>query len=226
MFMLTNSEGSGKITRLQLHALMTVAGIVFSVLIGSVHNLPYGPFDYTNAEHVQRKLPVVEKHHFNADVESLQKTMAGGTIGGHLWYVIRVFPNHHRALNSMAKLWRRHRWEGTIPKGIDPRKTPEYLFDRAIRFAPRDETVQLIYGIHLHRSGVLDEALKRYNNAAKLQPDFAEAYYNMGLLHMDKRNYAMANEYAQKAYKLGFPLPGLRNKLIAVGAWKQSTTQQ
>ena len=77
----------------------------------------YGPFDYTNPEHVRDKLPIVEQYHFSADVEALRDTMhnGSGTIGAHLWYVIRSFPNHHRALNSMAELWRRNRKEGKVP---------------------------------------------------------------------------------------------------------------
>jgi tetratricopeptide (TPR) repeat protein len=204
-------------------AICVVVSLAFLSVKADFHNLGpgfYGPYDYTNPTHVREKLPVVEEYHFNSDIENLTGTMPGGTMGAHLWYVIRSFPNHHRALNSMGKLWRRHRREGTIPEGIDPGKTPEYLFDRAMRFSPQDAGVRLIYGIHLHKLGNLDEALKLYQEAAQIQPNLAEAHYNMGLLYMEKRNYVLANEYAHKAYQLGFPLPGLRNKLIAVGAWK------
>ena len=33
------------------------------------------------------------------------------------------------------------------------------------------------------------------------------------------KNYALARQEAQLAYKQGYPLPGLRNKLSAIGQW-------
>jgi len=38
-------------------------------------------------------------------------------------------------------------------------------------------------------------------------------------LHLKKKDYELAIIYAKKAYELGFPLPGLRNKLMKIGKW-------
>ncbi|MBK8750852.1 MAG: hypothetical protein IPL99_04020 [Candidatus Competibacteraceae bacterium] len=43
--------------------------------------------------------------------------------------------------------------------------------------------------------------------------------FGMGLLYFDLKQYGLAKQYAQKAYQLGYPLPGLRKKLASVGQW-------
>ena len=102
----------------------------------------YGPFDYTNPEHVRNKLPVVERYHFSADVEYLRASIDANYIGAHLLYVIRSFPNHHRALVSITKLWARSGSPTRPPAGIAPDQTPDFLYKRAIDFAPSDGTVR------------------------------------------------------------------------------------
>jgi tetratricopeptide (TPR) repeat protein len=180
----------------------------------------YGPYDYTNPEHVRDKLPIVEQYHFNADVENLTGTMGDATVGANLWYVIRTFPNHHRALNSYARLWRRYLKKGQIPPGVSRGHTPEYCFERAMQFAPHDGVVPMLYGNYLYQLGKLDQALKLYKQAAAIIPDSPELHYNLGLLYLEENDYRLASVHAKKAYDLGFPLPGLRNKLIRAGVWK------
>jgi tetratricopeptide (TPR) repeat protein len=45
----------------------------------------------------------------------------------------------------------------------------------------------------------------------------AEINYFLGLVLVDLKDYAAAREYARKAYTLGYPLPGLRDKLARAG---------
>jgi hypothetical protein len=40
-------------------------------------------------------------------------------------------------------------------------------------------------------------------------------------MYFDMKDYGKAVEYAKKAYDLGFPLAGLRNKLKQAGKWDQ-----
>ena len=40
-------------------------------------------------------------------------------------------------------------------------------------------------------------------------------------MYVKKKEYEKASAHAQKAYALGFPLPGLKNKLKAAGKWKE-----
>lgn len=182
----------------------------------------YGPFDYTNPEHFRDKLPIVEEYHFNSDVENLHAGMGNNVYPSvELMYVLRSFPNHHRALNSMGRLWREARKENAIPAGIPPRNTAEDYFEKATKFAPRDGTVILLYGIHLHSSGKNVDALASYKQAEALMPGSPELYYNLGLLYLSMNNLKMARSYAIKAYNKHYPLQGLKKKLIRAGAWEE-----
>ena len=57
--------------------------------------------------------------------------------------------------------------------------------------------------------------------ASRLAPEQATIQYNLGLMYVKKKEYEKASAHAQKAYALGFPLPGLKNKLKAAGKWKE-----
>lgn len=47
----------------------------------------------------------------------------------------------------------------------------------------------------------------------------AEIHYNLGLIYLDLGNADAALASAQTAYRLGYPLPGLRNRLQRLGKW-------
>lgn len=174
----------------------------------------YGPFDYTNPIHVAEHLGIVEKHHFTTDVETLAQGVKG-VIWGDIGYTLRAFPNHHRALYAAVRLWLS---PDAPPLGPDVLPTDCYL-QRAVTFKPRDGVVHMIYGIFLHRQEKLAEALEEYQRAVKLMPDSAEAHYNLGLLHADMLEYQDAKKHAERAYELGYPLPGLMEKLRSAGVW-------
>jgi tetratricopeptide (TPR) repeat protein len=80
----------------------------------------------------------------------------------------------------------------------------------------------MIYGMYLARRGEPQAALEKYDRALELQPDSAEVNYNAGLAYFDVKKYERAKELATKAYSMGYPLPGLRNKLARVGHWSAS----
>jgi hypothetical protein len=181
----------------------------------------YGPFDYTNLQHFRDRLPVVENNHFNADVDNLTGTMAGGLIGAHLLYTIRSFPNHHRALVSVTKLWAEYGTATRPPPGVAPDQTPDFLYRRAISFAPTDGMVRLLYGIYLLDVGREEEAIERFDQAAALAPDNVDINYNLGLMYLRVNEREKADIHASTAYEQGYPLPGLRNKMIAAGIWSR-----
>jgi tetratricopeptide (TPR) repeat protein len=66
---------------------------------------------------------------------------------------------------------------------------------------------------------------KRYGDAraileegdTRTSGDSAEINYFLGLVLVDQKDYPTAREYARKAYTLGYPLPGLRDKLARAG---------
>lgn len=175
----------------------------------------YGPFDYTNSDDRQKKLPVVEQFHFTPNVEKLIKGQSA-SVAGDLNYTLITFPNHHRALASMVNLALRDK----TSKPRDASYSIDCYFDRALRFKPTDGSVRMIYGNYLLKLGQQDKAIEQLNEAVRLQPENPNINYNLGLLYFQKKDYEQAKTYAKKAYELGFPLPGLKNKLMEAGKWE------
>jgi TPR repeat protein len=177
---------------------------------GKIEN-HYGPFDYRTDKD---KLPIVEHAHFTEEVE---QGIKGNTdlLGGDLDYTLRAFPNHHRALATLVRVALRDK---TVQ--LEKTKYPvECYFDRAHRLAPDDGIAWGIYGTYLYGVGRYDEALAIYKQALSLAPDDPAINYNLGLAYAKKKDFAKANEYAHKAYELGYPLPGLKNQLVKAGKW-------
>lgn len=170
--------------------------------------------DYANADDRQG-LTVVENYHFTPNVERLLRG-ATGQLGADISYTLEHFPNHPRALAAMSRLALRDK--NRKPHGA--RFTVECYFDRALRFRPDDARVHSLYGAYLLALGQTDAALEKLEEAARLEPANPTAQYNLGLLYLRKKDYDKARASAQKAYEMGFPLPGLKNKLTAAGEWR------
>src|SRR5690606_4394679 len=136
-------------------------------------------------------------------------------IAADISYTLRAFPNHPRALNAMANLARRE--QSIKPKGSD--YTLDCWFQRALAFAPNDPNVHGVYGVQLLKDAKPKEALAQFRKAEANGPN-GNLYYNMGLAYFELKDYAQARNYAKKAYARGFNLPGLKQKLQQVGAWK------
>lgn len=171
--------------------------------------------DYTNSDD-RAGLPVVEQYHFSRDVEALRKGMTG-SLGNDISYTLEHFPNHHRALAAMAKL-------GVRDKRVQPvgaRYTVSCYFERAVAYAPHDATARMVYGNYLLATSQDAAALEQLQQAARMSPDNATIQYNLGLMHVKRREYAQARDYAAKAYALGFPLQGLKNQLKKSGQWQE-----
>ncbi len=176
----------------------------------------FGPYDYSNAYNRKRYLPIVERGHFNLNVRNLSKGQTS-TIAGDLGYVLRKFPNHYPALIAFAKLVLRDK---TAVRPDDELYTVECFFDRAMRFKPGDAKLRAIYANYLQRlGGRQDDAMEQYQEAFRLQPENATTNYNLGLMYLKEKDYEQAIVHAKTAYELGFPLPGLRNKLMKTGKW-------
>jgi len=172
--------------------------------------------DYTSVDD-RAGLDVVEKFHFTEPVETLSHGLSG-PLGSDIGYTLEHFPNHHRALAAMAKLGLRDKTGQ--PAGA--RYSIACYFDRAISFAPNDAKVHQLYGAWLLAGGRNDDALLQLQETIRLEPDNPHANYNLGLMYLKKKQYDQARFYARKAYARDFPLPGLKNKLIAAGQWNDS----
>lgn len=183
----------------------------------------YGPYDYTNYSHYVELLPIVEVNHFTPEVEQL---IAGesDTIYGDLAYTLRAFPNHHRALLALTK------YESQVDNAFAKEKVGrnysiDCFFRRGVVFAPTDGVVRLIYATYLHQQGKLELAKSQYESALKINPNSSEVHYNIGLLYYDTNELGLAVSHGRKAYELGYPLPGLKNKLIKKGVWDNTISQ-
>jgi Tfp pilus assembly protein PilF len=135
--------------------------------------------------------------------------------GGDLDYTLRAWPNHYRALASMSR-------QGTIERSMQVRgaKYPvDCYYLRASLLAPDDGMVHALYGNHLFANGKPAEALAEFRRAVEMEPENPTINYNAGLAYLNSKNYDKALFHAKKAYALNFPLPGLKNKLIALGKW-------
>jgi Flp pilus assembly protein TadD len=172
----------------------------------------YGPYDYRVAK---AELKPVEDFHFDIGVERLQRGKSG-YLAGDIDYTLRASPNHHRALLAMDKL--------AAKSGTDHVPRASYsvacYYDRAVRFRPEDGTVRMLYAHYLARKKKPDEAVVQLQHAEKLLGRNANLHYNMGLAYLDMKDYDKALAHAHIAYQLGFPLPGLRNRLERAGKWR------
>lgn len=171
--------------------------------------------DYTNAEDRQ-KLGVVEQFHFTPQVERLERGQSGYLVDD-IGYTLDHFANHHRALTSLARLTLREK--APRPKGA--KYSTQCYFDRAIRFRPDDARVRAIFGGYLLALGQEEAALTQLEEAARLEPGNAVNQYNLGLVYLRQKHFDKARDAAKLAYALGIPLPGLKNKLVAAGQWKE-----
>lgn len=161
-------------------------------------------------------LRIVEEPHFPPYVERLQRGSTSDTPGHDISYTLRTFPNHPRALMSMINLGRKEK--SNKPKGAD--FTIDCFLKRAVSFRPEDGTVRQIYGIELMRRKQFEQALEQFKKAEELLGTSGNVAYNLGLAYFETGNYDESLKYAHIALAAGFPLPALKNKLIAKGKWK------
>ncbi len=185
----------------------------------------YGPYDYTNEKDRTSKqgggrdtaLSLVEGAHFYPDIENLVKSRYGSFLAD-FDYTLRAWPNHHRALFSLA------RFQIEVNKKIRKPETEfsqtECYFQRAINFNPNDAVPYSLYAYLLSKLGKPDEANKYYEAALKVAPNSSKIAYAYSLFLIDTKQYDKALEYAQKAYQNGKPPMGLQNKLKKLGVWK------
>lgn len=184
-------------------------------LCGNPHDngAAFGPFDYRTATPYQRG--VVESFHFTPSVETLRKGESG-TLGGDLHYTLNVFPNHPRALYAITRLAARQKTNQ--PTGA--KFLIECYYDRAIRFAPDDAAVRVLYAHFLIERNRGSEA-KPHLVLAEHGADDPQVAYNLGLAWVSLGDNEKALQMAKRAYDAGLQFPGLRDKLKAAGAWRE-----
>jgi len=194
----------------------------------------FGPFDYNDprsstpggfssvtGSNSNTPLRMVEGAHFKPYIDQLIRGKSSVDPKPDIDYTLRAFPNHPRALWAMARYFLRMPKDHpdtqlAYSRGIGSIPPPECYFQRAKVFAPEDPMVSMVFGIYLHKRGMFDAAIKEYRLAERAMPTHAELAYNTGLAYFDIKDYQKANKYANRAYELGYPLPGLKRKLAKV----------
>ena len=185
---------------------------VGDIACGSLKNA-YGPFDYRSDKD---KLDIVEGAHLTPDVVNLIRGNTG-TLGGDIDYTLRAFPNHPQALMAMVRLGEKQ--HQSTPVGAH--YSVECYLYRASKFKPDDSTVKMIYANYLAKNGRGSEALKYLDEIVEQGGEDANLYYNMGLIYLDLKQYDKALGFAHRAYQMGFPLPGLRDRLKRMKKWSE-----
>lgn len=178
---------------------------------GSLQN-HFGPFDYR----IERDKAVqVEKHHFNANVESLRRGQSGANIAGDIEYLLRVFPNHHRGLNALMRLGLKVKSE--YLEGLA--YPVECYFERALRYQPNDAIARMLYANYLVLHQRPSEAAQQLEVAIGVAAENPFTHYNIGLMYMELKDYPRALAQAHRAIELGFTKPELKDRLVAARQW-------
>ena len=183
--------------------------------------------DYTEqSADVKYHLFLVQKTHFFDYFKKLSTTNLSDNdvmeILHNFDYTLRHFPNHHGALYGVSQMERR--LGGKLPQKAffqrgDWHRSLACYVERAMKFAPNDPGIYLVYAIHLHRQKNYKEAMELYKMSEEIKPDSMELQYNFGLLYFDLKEYDLSKKYAKRAYELGHQLPGLKRKLKRINKW-------
>jgi tetratricopeptide (TPR) repeat protein len=94
----------------------------------------------------------------------------------------------------------------------------EAALTQVMNAQPESDRPYLILSSIMRQKGDVSGAmnlLEKGNSMTHLKS--AEINYALGLMYFDRHDYKSARECAARAYALGYPLPGLNNKLKRVG---------
>ena len=175
----------------------------------------YGPFDYRTQRHL---LVIVEKRHFTTIVETLISGSTGA-VGQDIDYTLHTSPNHHRALIAVVRLGEKLK----TPHPANMKYPVECYFDRALRFAPDDTVVRVLYSQFLIKKDRKTEAIFQLDSAVKYANDNPFSHFNIGLAFFDMQDYEKALVQAHRVAELGWDRPELVDLLKGVNKWQDPT---
>ena len=95
------------------------------------------------------------------------------------------------------------------------------ILDKVIQNVPTSEIAYTVQGIIYYQQGDYERArdvLREGND--QLDGQSAEIHYNLGLVLLKLGQPQVAREHGKEAYRLGYPLPGLKRKLERAGVWE------
>lgn len=174
----------------------------------------YGPFDFRTDKD---KLPLVLNVHFTPVVEALIRGATAVRPAPDIDYTLRAIPNHPNALFAMMTLGEREK----TSQPQESRYTVECWFQRALQFRPDDTVVRMIYTTFLIKNNRKPEGLQQLDAVLAMVKDNPFTYFNVGLLYLDIGEPDKALIPAHKAMELGLSKTELRDRLVALGKWKE-----
>ena len=185
--------------------------------------------DYRKSTEKWRR--TVENHHFDshyaAFIAGLSRVPQGRRGGGEppsagFDYTLWGFPNHPKALAAIEKLGFETK-TNKLPSMLLP---THCYFERGIKFYSDDPNPHAIYAYYLARRNNPEKALVHIKRADKLNNESADIYLYLAWSALEIENYELATRFARHLYKNGYPLPGLRNRLIREGIDIDNPTQK
>ena len=177
-----------------------------------------GPFDYRSGTSY---LKGMESVHFTDKVERL---IAGstGSLGQDIEYMLRAYPNHHRALLAMMGLAKRSK----SPVAAHMKLPAECYFERALRFKKDDTTARMLFATYLTEVKRTDDAVKQLDLAAEIGKENPFTQYNVGMVFSDMARWDRALAQAHIAMAQGFSRPELKRRLVAAGKWVEPSPSE
>ncbi len=160
----------------------------------------------------------VEKYHLGQAADKLRLRQFESA-SGDIEFILRFFPNHPQGLILMTQLCEQWKFSAQCNFAM-----MSDVFENAIAVNPDVAATCVLQGIYLYRSKRLPAAIASLDKAVKLDPNSLNAHYNLGLAYFDTKQFELANLHAQRAYELGAPVSGLRDKLTRAGKWKPINT--
>lgn len=182
-------------------------------------NPPWDATDPANAWHVND----ARENHCNATVRALKGGVHGNprNLMGDIHFALQRIPNHRDCLNALVKYQAKKGYPFFPEEAKYP--TAECYIRNAQSLFPHDLYLMSLQGLNLYYHGKFDASADTFQRVIDKQPKNAEAYYNLGLARYQMKDYKASAAAATQAYALGFPLSGLKRKLIKAGAWPSTS---
>jgi tetratricopeptide (TPR) repeat protein len=161
-------------------------------------------------------------HHHCAGLAYLNRSKAERTDSVKRFRLVQAVDEHGQALRACPAS---NPFSANITTNlamvyVEQGKTTEALqsLDQTIAAHPTYDGAYIAKSILLKRSGKADASRNVLLQGAEATGDgSAELHYALGLSYANTKEYEKAVEHARRAYELGYPLPGLRNKLERAG---------
>ena len=173
------------------------------------------PWDYRK---VKQFYALVENAHFTPQVEGLIRGQSGSLPGPDIEYTLSVYPNHPRAILAATRLSERDQTQNRnrLPRPV------ECYYEMALRFAPDDAVIRMLYARFLAARQRKSEAISEVQAALQLSDGNPLTQRNAGLVYIEMKEFQRARELA---YVLQRSYPNedvLRKALVGANEWREA----